>query len=205
MPSRVALLALVVAGCSFKPGSLNRRDAGDTVDDVHIDAATELDDVLLDTPAPTSDAASDAAVDALVARTCPPTYMLTNVDEPGSKYRLVTASDDWAAAEADCEDDGGTLTLQPAHLVVLDDSTERSWVYQQGTTDKWIGASDRLTEGALQAVTDQAAPHFGNAASQEVQKDCMFTTSSETVMELCTAGFQYICECDGLAADPTNF
>jgi hypothetical protein len=157
-----------------------------------------------------SDAATDAPLDApldapVVTKLCPPSYTLTNAAEPGSRYRLVTASDDWVAAEADCEDDGGTVTLKPTHLVVLDDAAERAWVYVQGTTDKWIGASDIKNEGTLRAVTNQPAPYFGTAQSQEQAKDCMFTNQNDTVMESWSAGFQYICECDGFAEDPGNF
>lgn len=195
----VLAIATLGGACRFEPGALRDRDDAGTSPDDATDAPTG--DVPIDTTA--NDSGTDAALDSSLI-VCPLSYTLIDNARPASRYRVVTASDDWPAAEADCEDDGGA-TFQAGHLVVLDNEAERQFVYQQGTTDKWIGASDVNTEGQLQAVTDQPSPYFGNAASQEQSKDCMFTNQNETTMESCNSGFQYICECDGRNANPSNF
>ncbi len=193
-----AAAVMLCAACQFQPGSLGeRRDGGSVVEDGTMDSLMPLD---------ANDAAVDAAPDAaIITRTCPLTYTITAIADPESKYRLVTASDDWLAAETDCENDGDTVALLPTHLVVLDSAAESDWVFDEATTDKWVGVSDRNTEGTLQAVTDQPTPHFGNAEAQDNQKDCMFVNQNETLMESCNATFQYLCECDAFAADPANY
>lgn len=185
----------LLANCRFEPGAIGARDDA-ALDDSGRDA-TETDAMALD-------ASPDAMPDAAVAKPCPSSYTLTDAARPNSKYRLITASTDWAQAETACEADGGGAFL-PTHLVVLDDADERTWVYQQGTTDKWIGVTDLNNEGTLLAVTDQPNPHFGNAGANQQSKDCMFVNQNETVLEDCSAGFQYICECDGRAADPARY
>lgn len=202
-PIAVSGLAIAIAfsaACKFEPGPFVRRDAsGPSPDDAIDTQSPPTDGPPSDTPG-----SVDAPIDALVATPCPATYTLTNAAEPGSKYRLVTASDDWAAAELDCANDGGG-TFLPTHLIVLDDQAERDWVYDQGTTDKWVGATDVNVEGTYEAITDQPSPYFGTPQSNSQSKDCMFINQTATVMESCGATFQYICECDGRAADPTNF
>lgn len=198
-----ATVFATLTACKFEPAPFSATGPRDALDDTTSPPGdgNGTDGAATDAP-PTP---IDASIDALVVTlACPTSYTLTNAAEPGSKYRLVTASDDWAGAELDCANDGGGA-FAPTHMVVLDDEAERDWVYDQGTTDKWVGATDVNVEGTYEAITDQPTPYFGTPQSNNQSKDCMFINQTATVMEACSAGFQYICECDGRAADPTNF
>jgi hypothetical protein len=188
---------VVVPGCRFEPGTLGGAD------DARRDGPG---DGMRDEMSPGADTAAvgDAGLDAPPSLLCPATYMLFDNARPDSRYRHVTASANWLAAEVTCEADGGSGFL-PAHLIVLDDEAERQWAFDQGTTDKWIGATDIKTEGAILAVTDQPSPFFGAAASDDTTKDCLYLDGSGTVMEVCMAGRPFLCECDGRAADPTRY
>jgi hypothetical protein len=186
----------VMPGCRFEPGALGaaddaRRDG--PVDGVRDELSPGTDTMML-----------DAMRDGPPALQCPPSYTLMDAARPNSRYRHETASAMWLAAELACETDAG-LSYAPTHLIVLDDSAERQWAFNQGTTDKWVGATDRKTEGTILAVTDQPAPFFGAANSNGDMKDCLYLDGGTTVMEVCTAGRPYLCECDGRAADPTRY
>jgi hypothetical protein len=189
----------VMPACRFEPGALGGPD--DARRDGMLDGPGGADD-----GATGGDAmiAADAMPDGPPALLCPPSYTLFDNARPLSRYRHVTASASWQVAEATCEADGGNAFL-PAHLIVLDDEAERQWAFDQGTTDKWIGATDIKTEGTILAVTDQPSPFFGAAASNNMSKDCLYLDGSTTVMEVCSAGRPYLCECDGRAADPARY
>jgi hypothetical protein len=185
---------VVLPGCRFEPG------APGGADDARRDGP--VTDGMM---APDDGSSNDAPrADAPPSLLCPATYTLFDSARPNSRYRHVTASATWQTAEMTCEADGGNGLL-PAHLIVLDDEAERQWAFDQGSTDKWIGATDIKTEGTILAVTDQPAPFFGAAASNNMSKDCLYLDSSGTLMEVCSAGRPYLCECDGREADPTRY
>jgi hypothetical protein len=193
--------ASTLAACKFEPGPFVRRDAGSDASDSGGGGDSGMSDVMPDTPM--TDASVDAMADAVVL-TCPTTYILTDVGHVGSKYKYVSATADWAAAEMDCEDDGGG-TFLPAHLIVLDDDAERLFALTADNSDQWVGVSDVNAEGTLQAVTDQASPFFGAATGNMQSKDCLILNQNETTLEACTAMHSYMCECDRRAANPNNF
>jgi hypothetical protein len=194
----VVAVGLIGAACKFEPGAL--RSADDARTDTPVIDGPSTDGFIPDGSTPNP----DAAVDGPLSLQCPTTYTLVDSARPDSRYHLVTTEASWTAAEANCESHGGGAFL-PTHLIVLDDATERLWAYNQGSSDKWVGASDRITEGTFRAVTDQPNPYFGNPGSNATDKDCVFTKQSATEMEVCTKDFPYLCECDGRAANPANF
>jgi hypothetical protein len=128
---------------------------------------------------------------------------------PGSRslYRVVDQPVPWLDAQNDCANDGtGT------HLVVIGSEPERSGVVGLIQDGVWIGFSDRAGEGTFRWVT-RAASTFtawangqpddsnGNEDCTE-QKRTMGATWSD---QPCTELLAYVCECDGVASDPTAF
>lgn len=136
---------------------------------------------------------------------CPNGYTLTDSGHPGSFYKQVTASTTWSGAETDCEDDA-TAGTAPTHLIVLDDQAEAAFAWTTNTSDQWVGHSDLVSEGDWLPVTDQSGVFTGNATGNNTNKNCLEVTQSsgQTTAETCTNGHPYLCECDGLAADPAN-
>ena len=179
-------IALVVGGCSFRHGTGVPGDGPPP-------------DVRKDAPA---DAPGDGVGDAAIA--CPASYTLHDAARPMSFYRWVSASATWSAAETACAGDGSTAT-KPAHLIVLDDSSERAWAFAQNNSDQWVGAADIRTENSWLAVTDQVSPYIGAASGNLPNKDCLILNATDTAADGCGGGHPYLCECDGLAADATHF
>ena len=151
---RLAAAALILAGCAFDGRGLPAAQ-------VDLDAAVDA--------AP--DAAPDAAADAPPdADPCPAGYAAIAGAPPGSQYRLVTATAKWLDAEAACEADG------LAHLVVLDDDSERDAVRGALDGDMWTGVSDRVSEGTFFKVTTGIAtylPWLGGEPNDLGNEDCV--------------------------------
>jgi hypothetical protein len=158
-----------------------------------------------------------AVVDAAVtvdAPTCPSSYTTALVGQ--ARYRLVSSAASWTNAQADCSDDGtGT------HLVIPSSSAEHDAIADAitGSTSLWIGVSDRVTENTFVVVTGGTTYHvdwFTGASSSEPDNsgDCVEQVSSTTSAvgdrgkqfdENCGSSRRYLCECDGLASDPTAY
>ena len=188
---RIAIIA-VLAGCQFEAGTARiAEDAATDTMTTH-DASTD--------GRPPFDAETDAPQ---MVPDCPADYTLTLATSPFSKYRHVTASQTWLGAEQDCEDDGsGTM---PSHLLVPDDELELAFVFDEGTSAKWIGVTDRRTEGVLRAVNGASQFEAGIVSGNNPPKDCVLVIGSGSTMLTCEDGRPYICECDGHAANPNTY
>lgn len=182
-----------------------------------IDAATV--DALADAPVPdaaidaapdaaTPDAAPDAMVDASPPDAMPDASPCPSGYAPAaggtSMYRTVAGFSSWRTAEADCEDDGpGT------HLVVVDDAAENVAVDDMLFGNLWLGISDRVSEGSFLAVTGGAAPYLDWAAFQPDDffgQDCVSMNENARYSDVdCGSLRGYVCECDGIAPDPTSY
>jgi hypothetical protein len=194
----------VVAGCTFTPnpgaspsdGNPGSEPAPPGIDAAHADSAAH-------------DAAIDAPPDTptITVLPCPLGYAALDSAQPGSRYRQVTASASWQAAEADCEDDEVPAVTGPAHLVVLDDAAEATYFWTLMNSDQWIGHTDLITEATFLAVTDQPTVYTGPATANSPTKDCLMihNTGGQTNADTCTNSHPYVCECDGRAANPTHF
>lgn len=162
---------------------------GDGTDATTGDAAA-LDASTLDAPA--SDAPADAA-------TCPTSYAAV----PGqlSHYRIVPTPQTWSLAEADCEDDGvGT------HLAVVDTMAEDAAVDALTGASIWFGLTDRKVEGTPRWVTG-ATPTYTNygGPGNTAAYDCSGIYQGKWAWGDCTTLIRYVCECDGMAAQPTAY
>ena len=78
---------------------------------------------------------------------CPATYLLSDAGHPDSRYRKITASTSWTAAEQDCEDNTVAAVSGQTHLVVLDDQNEGVYVWSLNNSNQWLGDTDLKTEG----------------------------------------------------------
>jgi hypothetical protein len=93
----------------------------------------------------------------------------------------------------------------PAHLIVLDDVAERDWAFGVTNSDQWAGLSDVITEATWLPVTDQTSFYVATVAANAQNKDCVFFNGTAMTAEQCTSTHPYLCECDGQAANPSNF
>lgn len=189
---------MLVAGCGrIGFGAASGPTDADSTDDAAADVA--IDGTAVDAAA---DAAGDAPVDAVLV--CPPTY--TRVQ--GSCYRLESDVEaEWAAAAQGCEADG-----PGAHLVVVDDAAELlriMAVTDLGTTyDVWIGTTDRITDGTYLNV--HGAPAFVMLAPDQMDPGhhCLELRDNDPTVMFdtdCTGPDDYLCEYDGIPAQPGSF
>jgi len=148
------------------------------------------------------DAGIDAAIDApLDAPSCPSTYVAMGT----SSYRLVTTLATWAAAQADCADDGfGT------HLVVAADTDEVALVDTISMASRtWIGITDIRLADTWRWVTGAVGPVMppgGNSPGDCGQHYDVATDLPKRLQNrLCTQTAAYLCECDLVPPDPNAF
>ncbi len=190
----------VVVGCTFTPNPGRTSDANPGGEPQPPDATGSAMPV---------DAPHDAPADSpsITLLPCPTGYTLTDAGHPGSLYRQVTASASWTSAETDCENDEVASVTGPAHLIVLDDAAEATYVWILMNSDQWVGSSDLKTEGNFLPVTDQPGVYTGPATGNDGGKDCLMVHNpgGQTNADTCTNGHPYVCECDGRAANPANF
>jgi hypothetical protein len=131
-------------------------------------------------------------------RACPSSYVALDT----GCYRIVTdaAELEWLAAEQACEGDGG-------HLAVVDDDDERTVLVNAtvGIDDFWIGASDRVTPDSYISVT--GAPFFLEWRPNEpnMTGDCLEIELGAMGDSECDFTNDYVCEIDGIDADPTTY
>jgi lectin-like protein len=117
-----------------------------------------------------------------------------------SRYRA-GGQTSWTAAEASCEADGAGM-----HLVVIDDAGEMSALASlAGGARTWVGASDRVTDNVFLRVTGRVATYlpWRSGDPSLVGPGCAAWDSQAAQYreESCTQGRQFLCECDGIAAD----
>ena len=127
---------------------------------------------------------------------CLPGY----TEEPwGGCYRMVIGPADWLTAELDCEDDA-----PGSHLVVIDDGTENDYVPDY----TWTGLTERITgDGIFTTVTGLSMPFDGFAVGEPVPGGaaCAVTRPDGWHDDNCPEAKMYMCEFDGLPADPTSY
>jgi len=171
------------------------RDVDPSPDGASPDDASSTDGAAVDasSDAPTIDAPVDAAA------MCPASYLAV-AGQP-SKYRTVTTPQTWTAAEADCEDDGNGT-----HLAVVGSMAEDAAVDALTGASIWFGLTDRKVDGTPRWVTG-ATPTYTNygGAGNTTAYDCAGIYQSKWAWGECTTLIKYVCECDGVAADPTAY
>lgn len=141
----------------------------------------------------------DAPPDGSTMLTCPASY--TAIVGQTSKYRTVRTPLGWAAAETDCENDGAGT-----HLAVVDNATEHAAVDALTGASIWFGLTDLKAEGNPLWVTG-AAPVYTNYGTMQntAGYDCAGIYQGKWAWGDCTTLINYVCECDGIAADPTAY
>jgi len=187
---------VVVAACHYAPpGATGGAPAADGNA-----ADTRIDDAGVDVGGDGPDAATAS---------CPGSY--TADPTTGTAYRLVTDLVDWTTAETQCEADGAGI-----HLVVIEQPSEQLVVSAMipADTATWIGITDRKVEATWAWVTPTNLAYEGWFPGQPNQNgvtdfDCgdwLASGGSEGWRdERCTPLKAYLCECDGVAADPSRF
>jgi hypothetical protein len=194
---RITVVIGLLGGCGFSPGNGATGDGAPDATSTTPDAGNA------------ADGAADAARPD--ARDCGPAYAEVAGGQTGSRYRFVDLDAQWLDAEAACEIDG-------AHLVVLGDAAERdAMLGVVGTVNVWIGVTDRIVELAWLDVTGAPAtflPWATGEPSTNPNHDCLVMRAGQTAengnfnAKSCDNDLtppSYLCECDGVAADPTSY
>jgi hypothetical protein len=114
----------------------------------------------------------------------------------------------WVMAEADCADDGvGT------HLAIAETQAEHeAFVDVVSGASRWLGVTDRKSEGTWRTITG-GTTFFAlwSSPPQDTGSDCLILTRVPSHEgSFCDDPDPqwhkgYICECDGVAVDPTAF
>ncbi len=175
------LVLCLLAGCGrigFDPQGGAARDSGAS-DSGSVDVALSLD-----------------------AIQCPPTY---GTFATGC-YRVMTVGNaGWGDSETSCATDG-----VGSHLAVPSDAADLAVLQTDvlgSVTNAWIGVSDRITPGVHLTVTglpafeswDPGQPTGGTQRCADLGSMNLMKDSP------CNNLNDYICEYDGVAADPTAF
>jgi len=121
-----------------------------------------------------------------------------------SKYRL-NGTDTWLSSELDCASDGAGM-----HLAVIDDAAELTGLIAlAGANATWVGVSDRVVEGTWRSVTggNAAVLPWSSGAPTAGGPDCVEwnPTTNQFTDVACNASRYRICECDGIAVDPSSY
>lgn len=123
-----------------------------------------------------------------------------------SHYRFAPAADSWDNAERTCEADG-----RGSHLVVFNDAPEMNAIEGLvNSTVIWVGLSDRVTDGTFLDVMGEHPlfkPQWQNMDPSFPGPGCVdFTPSSRLIHDLaCSTPVAYVCECDGIRAQPSSY
>jgi hypothetical protein len=192
-----AVLIAAVAACRFDGGGVSAPPAsGD---------AAPSNPPLVDAPTTTTNPDATAPPDAGPPAGCPTGYVADPVT--GTGYRYDHTHRDWYAAEDDCEHDGdGT------HLAVITTDAELAVLAAQvGSTQIWVGVSDTVHEDEFRWVTGDDAGFLPWKAGEPNHagpygEDCVELADGAYNDESCTHTKEpYLCECDGVAADPRAY
>jgi hypothetical protein len=189
------------AACGFTPA---------TVESSGADASVPVADGP-DTPVPDATPAIDAGFS--VAR-CPGSYTIAIASKPMSRYRVDLTPRVLTLHRDACNSDALGIT----HLVVLDDETEAAELQNaSGTTNYYVGAIQArdqpttsamwfaVTGGELAPSTWQINQPNDNADVENNEQNAAAADSSSGLLNDIPTNATYyaICECDGLAVDPT--
>jgi hypothetical protein len=149
-------------------------------------------------------AAAGLAGQCVSSAGCPASYTVM-ISGSGTRYRAVAQPAAWPAAQADCADDGAGI-----HLAVIGSELERAGVRSLLDDDVWLGSSDRVEEGRFRWVTGAVSPFTAWASGQpddgDGSEDCVEQKRASMPGwhdQPCTDLLAYVCECDGIAPDPT--
>ncbi len=151
------------------------------------DSATAIDSSVFDAAIPDS-AIPDAF--KLLACIANGAYVISPA---GRRYRTVTAAADWLSAEAAC-------VVDEAHLAVINNGTENTYVRGLISGDFWIGFHDMNTEDSFEWVTG-APVTFTKWSSEQPNnsgnQDCVeiTNTAGEWNDAPCDELMPYVCEC----------
>lgn len=134
---------------------------------------------------------------------CPATYQ--TVVAMTSKYRPVeNTSASWDQAQAACAAEG-------QHLAIFETQNERDVIATLlPTRDFWVGVTDRVTLGTWLTVTGVPATYLPWTVGEPdvvTTERCVETESPafNYIDQLCSATLRYVCECDGVASDPSSY
>ena len=118
-----------------------------------------------------------------------------------SMYRIVTQPATWLDAERTCERDGN-------HLVVLDHSIENTAVVRTHAGGSWLGLTDRVRPDEDWLVVNDDRFAVANWRRDEPNlpgPGCVIARTDGNEDADCAEMLPYICECDGLPADPGTY
>lgn len=152
------------------------------------------------------DAAADAVIPDAVAGGIDPCAATYSTPMGLSRYRFSATPTDWDVAEHACEADG-----RGSHLVVFNDTVEMNRVEAMVMgTEIWVGLTDRVTENAFLDVMGEP-PSFlpgwqGGAPSFSGPGCVQFNPVSRLIRDqACATQVAYVCECDGIPAQPSSY
>jgi hypothetical protein len=121
---------------------------------------------------------------------------------PNGYYRLGVGSKQWLDAQADCAAD----VPGKSHLIVLSTLDEVTYL-RSLALPRWIGLSDRTTEGTFTTVTgengDQRPFASGQPDNGGGSEDCVQMKSGGLLDDdQCGNSHPFVCECDGRPSTP---
>ncbi|MEO7093368.1 MAG: lectin-like protein [Polyangiales bacterium] len=139
----------------------------------------------------------DAAIDAQISG-CPGQYNTIVGGQGTHRYRLLTASDDWAMQRSFC-----AATSSSAYLAIPDDLTELQAIATLGAAARfWVGISDLATEGVYVTVRTTAQTFLpwetGAPDDGPPSEDCVEVVSATSKIndQRCNTQYVAVCECE---------
>lgn len=149
------------------------------------------------------DAAVPDARDASVIDPCAATYTTVH---GLSRYRDTGTAATWDIAEQACEADG-----RGSHLVVFNDTLEMHQIEADVSGAViWLGITDRVHDGTFVDVMGASPaflPQWQSPDPSFPGPGCVeFNPSSRLIHDLaCGNPVAYVCECDGIPAQPSSY
>jgi hypothetical protein len=150
------------------------------------------------------DAVPDAVPDVVpdVIDPCAVTYMMIGQ----SSYRFTATPVSWDVAEHACEADG-----RGTHLVVFNDALEMNKIEAiLNDIQIWVGITDRISDKNFVDVmgeTPMFLPDWQDMGPSFPGPGCVqFNPSSRLIHDqACDTQVAYVCECDGIPAQPASY
>lgn len=197
--SRVLCLGawLLITACSFDPSGLPAQSPGDAANDSNAQADASGPDGMIDASGPDA-ALPDAALPDAALPPCATDPLYAPNPATVRRYRYYNMTRTWSQARGNCELDG-------AHLVVIDDGDENTYVRSLISGYSWIGLNDIDEENTWAWVTGAPVPYTHwqsgepNNGGLGAAEDCVemrTTTSGRWNDEGCNDGRHFVCECD---------